>query len=106
MEKLQFTKEIKDNWLKALTSGDFVQGTVDFEKVCEGVVQHCCLGVLCVVLGLPTMVENDSYGNWSPIHEILPNNELVRELYKTNDSKYDGKYTSVIPLIENLKTTD
>lgn len=105
MEKLEFTKEIKENWLTALKSGDYVQGKYKFEQVDEGITQHCCLGVLCVVLRLPA-TDEDRGGNWTPIEEIIPNNELLENLYMTNDNKYDGKYTAVIPLIEAMKTID
>lgn len=43
--------EIKSKWVAALRSGDYVQGAGGLKQLTDGVVQHCCLGVLCEVLG-------------------------------------------------------
>lgn len=39
--------ELKAQWLAALRSGEYIQGTGQLSREVEGVMQHCCLGVLC-----------------------------------------------------------
>jgi hypothetical protein len=41
--------DIKEQWLNALRSGKYEQGY----DVLVGPTQHCCLGVLCEVQGIP-----------------------------------------------------
>ena len=41
-------KEVMKKWVKALRSGKFKQGQGTLKQYnSKGVVQHCCLGVLC-----------------------------------------------------------
>jgi len=100
-------QEIKDKWLDALKSGNYVQGTGRLK--CKE--KHCCLGVLGEVLGL----EIDSGGmsfvgekcdSKFPYPALSPflEEEDQRELYIENDSKPEGlkDYSNVIPLIESL----
>ncbi len=43
--------DIKAQWLEALRSGNYVQGTGNLAfKDDKGVMCHCCLGVLCEIL--------------------------------------------------------
>ncbi len=45
--------EIKAKWLEALRSGKYVQGHRRLRRVTDlGKVTHCCLGVLCEVMGV------------------------------------------------------
>jgi hypothetical protein len=41
--------EVRDRWVAALRSGEYVQGTGKLARVVvdEDVREHCCLGVLC-----------------------------------------------------------
>lgn len=39
----------RDNWTKALRSGEYIQGKKKLQIVDNGIVKHCCLGVLCVI---------------------------------------------------------
>lgn len=51
------TKEQKAQWVKALRSGEYVQGKDYLKRVdTDGITKHCCLGVLCDVLGMPNRV--------------------------------------------------
>ena len=45
--------EVKAKWVEALRSGRFTQGTGKLALVEDGITKHCCLGVLCEVLGVP-----------------------------------------------------
>lgn len=58
--------ELKRKWVKALLSGKYEQGTHYFES--DG--KFCCLGVLCVSMGVPTTV--GYAGNWDAVDAVLP----------------------------------
>lgn len=110
MENLKFTKEIKENWLAALKSGKYVQGEGRLRREDEGICKHCCLGVLADIHPALSISEdgrgctNDTYG-YSAFESMLTS-DTVDELWQTNDNSSDGKYTSVIPLIEAIPTED
>jgi hypothetical protein len=42
---------LKTKWVEALRSGEYKQGTEYLLNRCNGT--YCCLGVLCVVYGIP-----------------------------------------------------
>jgi len=46
-------RELRNKWIEALRSGEYKQGQNMLVVAEEGVEKHCCLGVLCKVLGLP-----------------------------------------------------
>lgn len=50
------TPDLKTNWLAALRSGDFKQGTGHLRSAQGG---YCCLGVLCEVAGWPHAESED-----------------------------------------------
>jgi hypothetical protein len=65
-------KQLRDEWVKALRSGEYAKGTGQLRKA----DRYCCLGVLCRVVGLrPEQI--DDYGN-------LDNSELTREIRDAN----------------------
>ena len=43
--------ELKAKWLAALRSGEYTQGRGQLSLEVEGVMHHCCLGVLCRLQG-------------------------------------------------------
>ncbi len=102
---LQFTKEIKNNWLNNLKSGNFTQAF----KCFHGNGTHCCIAVLD-----ETIKNHPEYNeNKSQAFDILRDVKLGTTgiLISTNDdSEYiiTGKtdYSNVIPLIEALPTID
>lgn len=106
MEKLKFTKEIKEKWLEALKSGKYKQGVGMLYKCGE----HCCLGVLCEIHpnlsitdhGYGALVNGRDTFGYDIFNEMLGNG--YKKLFTTNDDMADGKYTAVIPLIEALET--
>lgn len=103
---MKFTKEIKDNWLKALKSGEYTQGYRMLVTPCR--TRHCCIGVLGEVTeGL------SNNGDGKNPYEFLEDTieiELGGDLWRLNDKNYSlpndpRDYANVIPFIENLKTT-
>lgn len=56
--------EIKDQWVQALSSGDYTQGygLLRIEKE-DGTVQHCALGVLCELAKLNGLDLPDPVGS-------------------------------------------
>jgi hypothetical protein len=48
-------KKLKKEWIKALKSDDFIQGTGFLHSVDDNLEVNCCLGVLCEIV-----LENDS----------------------------------------------
>lgn len=115
-------QEIKSHWLAKLKSGEYTQG----RTYLSGEGKHCCLGVLCemaIEAGLPIEKKvNVKYGNidafttgkegraetqtvW-PLEVVkhwagLPE-DICGSLSGANDNYCNGKYTAVIPLIEEL----
>lgn len=53
-------KVLKTKWIKALESGDYMQGKSWLRVVSEvgGPITYCCLGVLCEVAGLGDTITN------------------------------------------------
>lgn len=51
---------IVDKWVAALRSGEYKQGKGILKEEVDGEVRHCCLGLLCEVLG----VDNRRDGNF------------------------------------------
>lgn len=119
MAELKFTQEIKDKWLEALKSGEYVQGTTflkDASYYHIDKVTHCCLGVLCEVhpdmelgsaLGkrINTVLGyEDNFLAYTPFRNLL-GDKNVKKLVITNDETLDEdlrNYSNVIPIIEKL----
>ncbi len=53
-------KRIKDQWIKALTSGTYKQGQHRLKQTVNGRKVFCCLGVLCDIYGHEKNVPWDS----------------------------------------------
>lgn len=52
------------DWIDALRNGKFKQGKHFLERVNNGEIEHCCLGVLCRVAGLiaiPRIVNEENF---------------------------------------------
>lgn len=79
---MKFTQEVKDNWIKALKSGEYVQGVQTLSGIDyfdgEAIRTHCCIGVLaCITEGLRVKQPNTNskeryYSNIIPLIEELP----------------------------------
>jgi hypothetical protein len=85
MEKLPI--EFKQKWVEALRSGEYEQGS---DALYKG-GKYCCLGVACVVAGIPKeTIEGESYISWyaKDIPGVIrgdTQNEIVRKLSFMND---------------------
>jgi len=116
---MKFTQEIKDNWLKALKSGEYKQGfnMLVTNKTNTGLEEgedkyHCCIGVLGEITeGLsnyPRICGEEEGGENNP-YTFLENtigDTLTTNLFKVNDRTPLNElrdYSNVIPLIEALE---
>lgn len=122
--ELKFTQEIKDRWLEALKSGNYIQGYGDLVYMNNGELNHiknnkmlhCCIGVLGDII--PELDSNITDNqNVSCPYNFLNNaiDELtVDKLIRLNDFHhpqcvnrpidYKDDYSNVIPFIEGLNT--
>ena len=101
-DKYSLPKKFKEAWIKALKSGNYVQGAgslMDNTDNPSSTPTYCCLGVACSVAGVP---EEYITGEWiktdysfemdrySEVPEILhgesDGNELVEALSCMNDT--------------------
>ena len=107
-------KETKNEWLQALKSDKYVQGSGQLRgKNADGIVCHCCLGVLADVMGEEIAegggrLANDKVGftMYDEGFIKVPQN-TIGALYGMNDSSHrigERKYESVIKIIENIVT--
>lgn len=75
-------KELKDKWLAALRSGEYVQTKAVLEQLDENgkAVGHCCLGVLCRVAGIKATgfrpEQEYPSGDMTPKHTIFEGNMM------------------------------
>ena len=91
----ELPNEFKKQWIKALKSGDYLQGTGALSESSGSALAYCCLGVACSVAGVN---DYDIHGEWiddwngdfCEIPEILKgsadDNKLVRILSEMNDN--------------------
>lgn len=86
--------ELKAKWVKALRSGEFTQGVGKFER--DG--KYCCLGVLCVVAGEPTVSSDVGVaGNWLFAKDAI--GEARNDLAFKNDNGWS--FPEIADYIEN-----
>jgi hypothetical protein len=65
VKKIQ-NAELRDRWLAALRSGEYEQGQNRLKyRDHDGVVRHCCLGVLCDVADPRYWEEETHFGRFS-----------------------------------------
>lgn len=107
---MNLTRKIKEDWLSALRSGKYQQGSGKLR--CNN--YYCCLGVLACVLnreidetGREIRGEKSSYY----LFKLMFGETKLDELWKTNDQivfnpRLPRDYSNVIPLIEKLPTID
>lgn len=107
----KFTQEVKDDWLKALKSGKYIQARGNlYNSVQEPEYNkkgHCCIGVLGVI---HPKLSNE--GNYKKDPYNFLNSTIgvkkTADLYLINDRSYDfnkSDYSNVIPFIEKLEVT-
>lgn len=56
-------KDVKEDWLEALRSGEYVQGRGFLDKNDK----QCCLGVLCDVMDLPFVAESGKLRRYADV---------------------------------------
>lgn len=107
---MKFTKEIKDNWLKALRSGEFKQGFFALHNKASNT--YCCIGVLAeitpgLVCKVTSLSNLDSDNPYRFLRDTV-GNAAVRGIINANDTVPSPKldYAAVIPLVEALPTQD
>lgn len=78
---------LKAKWTQALRSGEFTQGSGQLRS--PNKAKHCCLGVLCVVAGLPITDDGESIvgyeDGYAPLREMIGGEHTVFNLYSKND---------------------
>lgn len=104
-KEFKFTQEVKDNWLKALKSGEYTQTKA---RLCnEDKTAFCCIGVFADIneeLNIDTphiVAETNPY----TVLKRIFGNTLFQKIWTTNDDTFNPKkpdYSNVIPLIESL----
>jgi hypothetical protein len=110
MKENQFTQKVKNDWLNALKSGDFIQGQCSLKYIDKNdETRHCCIGVLGEIH--PSLKTNPNDQNENPYYFLEYNlgDSEVEEIWKTNDNTFSHSkpdYSNVIPLIELLPTKD
>ena len=101
-QKYSLPKEFKEKWIKALKSGNYVQGSGSLRKEMDNtnntssMPTYCCLGVACSVAGVP---EEYITGEWidyvdgyeydvvpEVLHGVSDENQLVEALSCMNDT--------------------
>lgn len=91
--------QLKAKWVEALRSGEYQQGEGRLYN--QYTNTHCCLGVLCVVAGLPIKPETgngvvgvphgeDDYG---PIYKLIGEGIRASELWRRNDGNERAKHS-------------
>jgi len=120
--KLEFTKELKDKWIKALKSGEYTQGfrrliTTEENNSISGKTEHCCLGVLGDIHpGLENRVcgcKEENISAYKFLDSAVSEHARSR-LVNVNDAdehnaiqgRYKQDYSNVLPIIRELKTVD
>lgn len=115
---MKFTEEIKQNWIKALESGDYIQGKAGLVSKknskwsISGKTEYCCLGVLGKITpGLSEDIKiNVENLSTCPYYFMTNNFGTNTGIIKANDNWEYWKnnppqdYSNVLPLIRKLKT--
>ena len=96
--KYSLPKKFKEEWIKALKSGNYVQGAGSLREDRDGTT-YCCLGVACEVAGVPQeyitgewIAEIEAHVDYSyetvplVLHGESDGNELVEALSCMNDT--------------------
>jgi hypothetical protein len=70
MQERKMNAQVKAEWVAALRSGKYQQGKGALKrKKRNGVIHHCCLGVLLEVLG-PTVMQSEKYDEDNMLYRI------------------------------------
>jgi hypothetical protein len=80
-------QDIKDKWLAALRSGEYVQGSGLLRQTVGDTPKYCCLGVLCQVAGLTINDDGLAAGDegYANLGKIIDAPEKLSVLWNMND---------------------
>ena len=114
----------KKAWIKALKSGDYIQGTGALKRsidINNSEIAYCCLGVACAVAGVPEdEIDGEFIDDWRIRYESVPDvlqgvaedNELAKVLSNMNDNcsndedRHRFSFTDIADWIDhNIKAT-
>jgi hypothetical protein len=99
--------QIKEDWIKALRSGEYVQGKNALHQVTDGDHEFCCLGVLCDLaikagVAINKSTEHDSNDNctywYDSSMDLLPKSVMEWSGMDTKNGEFqieddeEGKY--------------
>lgn len=115
---IQFTQEVKDNWVKALESGNFKQGYTHLETpIAPNEIAYCCLGVLGhITEGVTNQRDAKFNGKVCPYNFLIKAGIEVEEIWRLNDkfkpnvddpnplrpADYKDDYSNVLEHIKSL----
>lgn len=109
---IQFTKEVKENWLANLRSGKYKQGFCNLHNPADN--SFCCIGVLgdCTDDLDNSKEEEVGCHPYAFLKDNI-NKSVASHIWEMNDDSqyrdnpdYPCDYSNVIPLIESLPTVD
>ena len=105
---MEFTKELKNDWITALESGDYKK-TEAAELYNDGC--YCALGVFCVVANLVKHHDEFLYRNKGSVGLYEKMEEYLTEdgyksVYRANDSNTGDNFKAAIEAIKDLQTTN
>lgn len=89
------TTKVRDQWIEALLSGKYIQGTgllkqqVYNEAKDKDVDSHCCLGVLCEILGTDEPDYGTFFYDGNPM-ESIPTHKFWEDLGFSKYTDDDG----------------
>ena len=116
----------KKAWIKALKSGDYIQGTGALRRsidINNSEIAYCCLGVACIVAGIPEESIDGEFIEYQydgsdyekvpeVLHGVADENELAKVLSEMNDNcnneenRHEFSFNDIADWInDNIKTT-
>lgn len=117
---MKMNAELKQKWINALRSGEYIHGKGRLKKIEDGCTKHCCLGVLVEVIGheiVPMKTDcGDGMGpiSYTDFNSIKINDQIIGyeffdslmeyieipRLYVLNDKESTNGYDRQISYIE------
>lgn len=115
---MKMNKELKDKWLQALRSGEYLQGEHRLATVEGDEVRYCCLGVLCEVVDMryDNLTDEDAFGKFSyrkyydedatnGDKHYLPVGELQRS-FNARDGFYYVSFVKAVSILNDNEKLD
>lgn len=99
-------EDLKEEWIKRLTSGDYEQGQDQLRTMFEddqgqetGEAKYCCLGVLCDVL------KDKGLGEWNR-RGFTPDNTVFKVEYESDGYDLEGDLNRPVLAYVGLHDSD